>query len=449
MKLFMPPEAEKIIHILQEHGHEAYIVGGCVRDAVLGKTPNDWDITTSAEPMEVKSLFKRTIDTGLQHGTVTIMLGRQGYEVTTYRIDGKYKNHRKPSAVTFTKSLKEDLLRRDFTINAMAYNNREGLVDLYQGMEDLKQGIIRCVGVAEHRFDEDALRILRAVRFAAQLDFTIEEKTREAMTEKCGFLKDISAERIQTELTKLLVSAHPEKLLDAYTMGLTQVVLPEFDAMMKIGQNNPHHCYTVGEHGIAAVGYIENNPALRWGALLHDIGKTVTKHTGENGIDHFYGHNIKGIPMALSVLRRMKLDNQTINRVLRMVEWHDYGRDNAVTKSSLRKFIHKIGGPENFPDIIAIRYADTYAQSEYMREEKLQRIRHMEKLFHEILEAGDCLTIKQLKINGNDLMTLGIPAGRQIGDILNTLLDEVLEDPDKNYPEYLKKRAGELSPEGH
>lgn len=443
MKLQMPEHAKNIIETLQAHGYEAYVVGGCVRDAILGKEPHDWDITTSAEPMEVKALFKRTVDTGLQHGTVTVVMkdagtGKlAGYEVTTYRVDGKYEDHRRPTEVTFTKSLSEDLLRRDFTINAMAYNDKDGLVDLHDGVGDLERGVIRCVGIAEHRFDEDALRILRAVRFAAQLDFEIAEDTKQAIRVKKGFLKDISAERIQVELTKLLISAHPRKLMDAYDLGVTRVVLPEFDAMMETPQNNPHHCYSVGEHAIAAVENIEADMALRWAALLHDIGKPQTRTVDEEGIDHFYDHARTGMVIAREVLRRMKLDNNTIKRVLRIVEWHDYGMTGDIRKSTLRKAICKMGGMECFPDILKIRYADTLAQSAYQREEKLRQIKRMEQLYEEIKASADCMTIKDLKLGGRELKELGVEPGRKMGEILNRLLEDVLENPEHNTIEYL------------
>ncbi len=436
----MPENAAKIIHILQKEGYEAYIVGGCVRDAILGKCPNDWDITTSAKPEEVKALFRRTVDTGIQHGTVTVLMGGEAYEVTTYRVDGKYEDHRRPTEVSFTTSLSEDLLRRDFTINAMAYNDKEGIIDLYDGMGDLERGIIRCVGVAEHRFDEDALRILRAVRFAAQLNFVIEEETQKAIIKKEEFLKDISAERIQVELTKLLTSAHPERLMDAYKLGITKIVLPEFDAMIETEQNHCHHCYNVGEHSMHVVCNIENEPALRWAALLHDVGKTVTKTTGEDGTDHFYGHNIEGLPLARAVLRRMKLDNVTIKRVLKLVEWHDYGIDEKIKKNTLRKAIYRMGGAEWFPDILKIRLADTLAQSDYKREEKMKSIAHMQALYEEILADEDCLTVKDLAVNGGDLIALGVKPGKDMGDMLNRMLEDVLESPEHNTKEYLVER---------
>jgi tRNA nucleotidyltransferase/poly(A) polymerase len=262
MKIQLPEKVNRIITTLQKHGFEAYAVGGCVRDSFLGRVPGDWDITTSAAPEETKSLFARTFDTGIEHGTITVLLNGEGFEVTTYRIDGKYEDNRHPSKVQFTRSLSEDLLRRDFTINAMAYNEQDGLVDLFHGMEDLKKGVIRCVGNAEARFSEDALRILRAIRFSAQLGFEIEKETRQAIRKLAPNLSYISAERIQTELVKLLISDHPEKIQDAYELGITKVILPEFDAMMETTQETLHHCYNVGEHTIHALMNIPADKVL-------------------------------------------------------------------------------------------------------------------------------------------------------------------------------------------
>ena len=356
MKIQMPEAANYIIQTLMAHGYEAYIVGGCVRDSVLGRTPQDWDITTSATPEQTKALFRRTIDTGIEHGTVTIMMDHVGYEVTTYRVDGKYEDHRRPKEVTFTASLLEDLKRRDFTINAMAYNEQEGLVDIFGGAEDLRRGIIRCVGVPQERFDEDALRILRAVRFAAQLDFEIEAKTRQAIREKAEFLRDISAERIQVELTKLITSDHPERIIDAYELGITAIVLPEFDTMMETPQHTVYHKYDVGRHTVAVMQNIDATPVLRWAALLHDSAKPECRTTDEQGVDHFYGHPKAGKAIARRVLRRMKLDNDTIQRVERLVEWHDFGLDGTVTKKTLRRALNRMG-PDLFDDYAKLRRA--------------------------------------------------------------------------------------------
>ena len=273
MQIILPKNVNKIIHVLEEHGFQAYAVGGCIRDSLLGRTPHDWDITTSALPEQVKALFKKTVDTGIQHGTVTILLDGEGYEVTTYRLDGEYEDSRHPKEVTFTSLLSEDLKRRDFTVNAMAYNEKDGLVDLFGGQKDMEEKVIRCVGDPLERFTEDALRILRAVRFAAQLGFSIEERTREAIGILAGNLEHISAERIQAELVKLAVSPHPEEFYTACETGITRVILPEFDEAMETPQNNPHHCYTVGRHMIESMRQIEPDKVLRLTMLFHDIGK--------------------------------------------------------------------------------------------------------------------------------------------------------------------------------
>ena len=305
MKLTIPSNAEKILHILEENGYEAYVVGGCVRDSILGRNPNDWDITTSASPQQVKELFQRTVDTGLQHGTVTVLMDKEGYEVTTYRVDGDYEDGRHPKQVMFTSSLEEDLKRRDFTINAMAYHPERGLVDLFHGMEDMEHKIVRCVGDPMERFHEDALRILRAVRFSAQLGFTIEEKTKAGIQALAPNLKCVSAERIQTELVKLLVSPHPDYLRVAYETGITREFLPEFDACMETEQNTPHHCYTVGEHILHGLLLVRPDKVLRLTMLLHDIAKPVMRKTDENGRDHFKMHAPEGEKMAKSIHRRL------------------------------------------------------------------------------------------------------------------------------------------------
>lgn len=431
MKVQMPEAAAYIVNTLMEHGYEAYIVGGCVRDSILRKEPQDWDITTSATPEQTKALFRRSIDTGIEHGTVTIMMGNEGYEVTTYRVDGKYEDHRRPSAVTFTASLSEDLKRRDFTINAMAYNDMEGLVDAFDGMGDLEHGVIRCVGIPRERFDEDALRILRAVRFSAQMDFRIAEETRSAITEQAEFLRDISAERIQVELTKLITSGHPERLIDAYELGITQIVLPEFDAMMQTPQNTPYHCYDVGRHTIEVMKNIEPRPVLRWAALLHDVAKPQCRTTDPEGVDHFYGHPAEGRKLARQVLRRLKLDNDTIRRVERLVEWHDYGLDGTLTKRTLRKALNRMG-PDLFEDYRKLRLADMMGQSEYRIAKKKADLEQLEQFYKEIVENRECLSVKELEIDGRRLQELGVKPGPDMGRILNMLLQQVLEQPELN-----------------
>lgn len=452
MKIEIPTGAAYILQQLNKHGYEAYIVGGCVRDSLLGKQPNDWDITTSAKPEEVKAIFHRTIDTGIQHGTVTVLVDREilgdgsgslashtdyAFEVTTYRVDGVYTDHRRPESVCFTASLEEDLKRRDFTINAMAYNPEQGVIDIFGGQEDLEKGIIRCVGEASERFDEDALRILRAVRFAAQLDFVIENQTREAMRDQAKFLKDISAERICTELTKMIVSKHPERLEEAYELGLTNIFLPEFDRMMQTPQNNPYHLYDVGRHTLQVMRAVSATPVLRYAALLHDVGKPECKTTDETGVDHFYGHQELSAKMARTILRRLKLDNDTIDQVCRLVRNHDYGLSgDGPGMKSFRRFVAQLGA-EHFADFLEIRKGDMAGQSAYHLEQRRQVIAHMEAMYAEIIEHKQCLKLSELEISGKDLIAIGVKPGPDMGRILKALLDRVLEEPELNTREQL------------
>lgn len=434
MDIRLPGHVKFIIDTLEEAGFEAYAVGGCVRDTILKREPQDWDITTSARPEQVKDLFSRTIDTGIAHGTVTVMLERSGYEVTTYRIDGEYEDARHPSGVTFTADLLEDLKRRDFTINAMAYHPRRGLVDAFGGMRDMETGIIRCVGDPKERFGEDALRMLRAVRFAAQLGFAVEEHTRQAVTAMAPLLGKVSAERIQAELVKLLTSPHPEEMRTLYETGISRVVLPEWDAMMETQQNNPHHCYTVGEHTIEVLKGTEPERILRLAALLHDVAKPVCRSVDEQGIDHFYGHPEQGALLARKILRRLKFDNAATGMVSKLVAGHDV--NPPLTDRGVRRAIRRVG-LECYPVLFDLKKADILAQSTYRREEKLEALERYRQLYEEIMARQDCLSLKDLAVNGRDLMELGVPAGSRLGEILSELLELVVEDPEKNTKEYL------------
>lgn len=437
MIIALPENVKNIIDELENAGYEAYAVGGCVRDSILGRIPNDWDITTSAKPEEVKKIFKRTVDTGLKHGTVTVLMGKETYEVTTYRIDGEYEDSRHPKSVEFTSNLKEDLLRRDFTINAMAYNDTSGLVDIFGGMEDIEKKTIRCVGVAKERFTEDALRLLRAIRFAAQLGYTIEEETYEAIRELAPTLGKISAERIQAELNKTIVSDNPGMLKTAYELGLTKEFIPELDKCFETKQNNPHHCYTVGDHIINSVGNIENTKVLRLTMLLHDIAKPECLKTDEDGIDHFHGHQVKSSEKAKEILRRLKYDNDTIDRVSKLVRYHDE-RLEAGTKI-MRRAMNRIGA-EAFPDIFKVWRADIDAQSDYMREDKLQRLKQNIADYEEIIAKDECVCLKDLAVTGRDLIDNGIPSGPALGEILNLMLSDVIDNPENNNKEYLLEK---------
>nr|WP_180211200.1 CCA tRNA nucleotidyltransferase [[Clostridium] scindens] len=433
----LPEKVGRIIGTLQEHGYEAYAVGGCIRDSILGREPEDWDITTSAMPEETKALFDKTFDTGIQHGTITVLLEKEGFEVTTYRIDGKYEDSRHPKEVTFTRNLREDLLRRDFTINAMAYNETDGLVDIFGGLEDLEEGMIRCVGTAKERFKEDALRILRGVRFAAQLGFDIEEDTRQGMKELAWTLQNISAERIQVELVKMITSKRPEMLREAYELGMTRIVLPEFDQLMTTGQETPHHMYSVGEHTLHAMKNIRADKILRLAMLLHDMGKPALKTVDEAGVAHFKKHALESERIAENVLRRLKFDNDTIRKVTRLVRCHDLRM--PATAKSVRRAMNQIG-EELFPYYMEVRRADVLAQSMYQREEKIENLDQIEELYHQIVEDGDCVSLKDLAVTGRDLIASGMKPGKKIGEKLEELLKLVIEDPKLNTKEELLKR---------
>ncbi len=432
IQIQIPAGAARIIRRLEKEGYEAFIVGGCVRDACLGRKANDWDITTNAAPLTVKSLFRRTIDTGIQHGTVTVMDGDEGYEVTTYRIDGLYEDGRHPKEVTFTSDLTEDLRRRDFTINAMAYSERTGLVDVFGGISDLQAGYIRCVGEAKERFSEDALRILRAVRFASQLNFTIDPGTAQAAAELAPTLEKISAERIHDELQKILISDHPERLKEAYELGITAVVLPEFDRIMQ--QSLSRGCANVGEHTLLAMQQIRPERVLRWTMLVHDFGKPFCSVTGEDGRLHFPEHAQKSAELADTVLNRLKSDRQTQRQVHALAACHtDKPEAEAV---QVRRMASRVGS-DTFALYLEVKRADILAGTPELKEERLTWLEETERIWQEILERQDPLTVKDLAVTGRDLIREGIQPGRQMGALLETLLDAVLEDPACNVRETL------------
>lgn len=437
MKITLPENVKKALSLLSANGYEAFVVGGCVRDAVLGRVPSDWDITTNAAPKEVKKVFHHTVDTGLKHGTVTVLLGGESFEVTTYRIDGAYTDGRHPSFVTFTASLVEDLRRRDFTINAMAYNEDNGLVDLFGGVEDLEKRVIRCVGDPDERFNEDVLRILRAVRFSAQLGFDIELRTRCAIKRHADELGKVSKERIREELMKLLVSDNPGRLRDLYELGLTAEFLPQFDVCMETPQTTPHHAYNVGEHTVRAVENIDPDPILRLTMLLHDFGKPERRMVDKNGKDHFPGHPAESADIARDVLRELRFDNKTIEQVVNLVRWHD--RRPKHREGSVRRTLWRIG-PENFDAYLKVRRADDSAKSSYKREDKAADIIRTEEIGRRILKRGDPLSLRELAIGGRDLLAIGAK-GPEIGEILEAALELVLEDPKLNTRDFLMEYA--------
>lgn len=472
--MILPKPVAYIISTLEKAGYEGYAVGGCVRDTILQRDPQDWDITTSAKPEQIKGLFRKTIDTGIQHGTVTVMVDHVGYEVTTYRIDGEYEDNRHPKDVEFTTNLSLDLERRDFTINAMAYNDTRGLVDEFEGMEDIERKVIRCVGDAGARFDEDALRMLRAVRFSGQLCFDIEEETKRAIIERAENLKNISAERIRVELTKLLVSKGAGEIREAYKTGITKVILPEFDAMMTIDQKNPHHIYTIGEHSIRSVeimNYLFGLYSGKWDSsivpkevserakklcdmlsdkqhtilcltmLFHDIGKPEKMTLDEDGIGHFYGHHENGEKIAGKILKKLTCDNETVSAVRHLIRWHDYQYGESV--KSIRKAVAKIGR-DYIPMLFLVQFSDILAQNPVTFEEKLQKVYRAIERFEEVIASKAALELKELAIGGRELIALGIKPGPGIGKMLDTLFQEVLEMPEHNNEAYLLERAQEI-----
>lgn len=418
----IPKKVEYIIEELTNNGFEAFAVGGCVRDTILGRNPQDWDVTTSASPMDVKRIFKRTIDTGIQHGTVTVMLDKEGFEVTTYRIDGEYEDSRHPKEVTFTTNLTEDLRRRDFTINAMAYNPKSGIVDEFGGIEDLNNKIIRCVGVAKERFMEDALRILRAVRFSAQLGFEIEEETREAAKELAPTLKKISRERIQSELSKLVVSPHPDYVKELDNLSLNENIFEDR--------------IIINEHTLKMLLAVRDDKVLRWTALLQE------ESTAER---------------AKEILRGLKFDNFTINYVSRLTKW--LRTEIAPDKASVRHAVNKIG-EDIFEPLLEVKKAfyesmpegaqitmGAEKMTEFLSAEEKERkvaiLSEVEKLYRSIMEDGDCVSLKQLAVGGNDIIKAGLAKGQGIGEMLEYLLDIVLDDPTENEKENLLRRAKE------
>ncbi len=438
----------RIIERLTNAGFEAYAVGGCVRDLLLGREPKDWDITTNALPGQVKKIFRRTVDTGIQHGTVTVMMGKKGYEVTTYRIDGIYEDGRHPKEVSFTPDLIEDLKRRDFTINAMAYHPEKGLVDAFDGVGDLKRGLIKAVGNAKERFEEDALRILRAFRFAAQLGFQVEEKTYEAAGELRENLRKISAERIREELIKLVLSEHPERLRDLYYCGITEIILPEFDCCMKTEQRSRHHDYTVGEHTIQALridarysALLKEDPKagryVRLALLFHDFGKPKVRTEDEDGTQHFKGHAEVSEKIAADIMHRLKFDNDTLFHVKSLVKYHDHRPE--PTEQAVRRAMNRMG-EETFRLLFPVRAADMLAQSRYKREDKIRYQEKLMELYASVIQKNQCVSVKDLAVNGKDLIQAGIKPGKEIGEKLQELLELVLEDPECNTREYLLSR---------
>ena len=448
LKIKIPFGANEIIHNLQNNGYEAFLVGGCVRDSILGRPIHDYDITTSATPDEMMEVFKdkRIIETGLQHGTITIVINGEGYECTTYRIDGNYSDSRRPDSVAFTRSLEEDLKRRDFTINAMAYNNEAGLIDPFNGMKDMKYHKIRCVGRAEDRFSEDALRILRAIRFASQLGFVVDSDASLNIHKMYKNLENISTERINSEFCKIALSSEFYIQIVLFR-EVFSLFIPEIKDMFGFQQNNPYHIYDVWNHTVHAVQAYECDcePDLNSRDLItslavffHDIGKPHCYQDSEDGVRHFKGHGRVSADMTNEIMKRLRFDNDTREKVVELVYYHDATFE--VGKKYIKRWLNKIG-EEQFRRLLNVRRADIKAQADINQETRLQKIDNIGYILEEVLQDDECFSLKDLAVNGKDLITIGYKQGKEIGDVLNNLLDSVISGEYINEKEKLLEIA--------
>lgn len=438
MNIIMPKEVEKIIGHLNNAGYEAYVVGGCVRDSIMEKTPHDWDICTSATPEVVKSLFSHTADYGMKHGTITVFADKEGYEITTFRAETDYSDYRHPDTVEFVTDLNSDLSRRDFTINALAYNNESQLIDMFNGLDDIRNQIIRCVGNADERFKEDALRILRALRFAATLGFDIEDKTSEAIHYNVHLLKYIAEERKRDELMKLLGGNYTTKILLEYSDVIAEVI-PEIQLCVGFNQNNRYHCYDVYEHMVHAV---ENGitPIEKFALLIHDIGKPHCYTEDKKG-GHFYGHPAISEEIAKDVVNHLKFDNDSKKTILELVKYHDI--EIPITKKSVLKLLNRLG-EERALQLMDVKLADILAHAPGTQDALIEKWKIFNRLLGEVLVEEDCFSRKNLAVNGNDIKALGIAEGPEIGRIIQTLMDEITSEQIANEKEILLNRANEL-----
>lgn len=440
-KIAIPYGARYILRLLEDSLEDAYIVGGCVRDSILGKTPHDWDICTSAKPGEVLALMAehgiKTIETGLQHGTVTAVIGDESYEITTFRVDGEYSDNRRPDTVAFIGHVEEDLARRDFTINAMAYNEYEGFVDPYGGCGDLLQELVRCVGNPDDRFKEDGLRIMRALRFAATYGFKIEKHTAAAIHRNKDLLNNIAAERIQSELTRMLCGKGALDILLEYS-DVMAVIIPELGPCIGFDQNNKYHIYNVYDHIAHAVdSYRGTDISIKMALLLHDIGKPHCYTEDHNG-GHFHGHGVISHKLAKDVMERLRFDNKTKEEVLTLVLYHD-AEIHPGTRS-VKRWLNKVGAVP-FHNLITVRFADMYAHADINRDERITKYFAILKTAGDVLKERQCFQIKDLAVNGQDIMSLYVPEGPIVGKVLRHLLDKVIAEEIENERDALMKEA--------
>lgn len=441
LKIDMPVGAKRIIGNLTKHGFETYIVGGCVRDSLLGCCPKDWDICTSATPEIVKELHSRTIDTGLKHGTVSVIESDGIYEVTTFRIDGVYSDNRRPDRVRFVTDLKMDLSRRDFTVNAMAYNDETGLIDYYGGISDLKEHKIKCVGNADDRFDEDALRILRAIRFSAVYDFSIEHDTSRAIHDKVTLLRNIASERIQSEVCKTIIFGQRAADILLEYSDVVSTIVPEIAPCIGFVQNNKFHKYDVYEHMVRAMdAYTGHSLPVKFALLIHDIGKPLCYTEDENG-GHFYGHSVPSHNIAERVVDRLKFDNKTKEAVLELILYHDSVIE--PTAKTVKRWLNKIGA-ERLSQLLDVKMADIAAHADNTQTARINQYLAVREIAKEVIASEQCFRLKDLEINGRDVMSLGVEEGKRVGKILNCLLEGVISGDIDNTYEALLKCAREI-----
>ncbi|WP_300381472.1 CCA tRNA nucleotidyltransferase [Clostridium sp.] len=432
MKIFIPKEVEFIINNFYNNNHEAFMVGGCVRDSILNKTPKDYDITTSAKPEETLSLFEKTIPTGLKHGTITIVLNSDNYEVTTYRTEGIYIDNRHPSSVAFVTDIRDDLSRRDFTINALAYNNTLGLVDYFNGLEDLNNRIIKSVGDPNIRFQEDSLRMLRAIRFTCQLNFKIEENTFKAIQLNKHLIENISKERIRDELCKILISKKPSKGFELLSKcGLLEIILPEISSLINFSPLSVKHNKNVFSHTLRVLDNTKSNLYLRLAALFHDVGKLNTLTLESDGTYRFPLHNIEGANLSRRILKDLRFDNLTIKYVSKLIEHHLVPNPNNLpSKYDVKKLITDVP-----IDILPLLFNLQRSDINSLDNPKpfLKKVDYIESLVNEIIYNKEPLLVKDLNIKGNDLIKeLSIKNGKEVGLILDYLLNKVLINPELN-----------------
>ncbi len=439
MKIQLPPKVKYLTDRLEKSGFSAFAVGGCIRNSLLGIPPKDWDICTSAAPEDIKRCFAdlKTIDIGIRHGTVAVLLDGEKYEITTYRIEGVYSDNRRPDSVSFTDDVKLDLARRDFTVNAMAYNEKSGLVDPFGGREDLKSNLLRCVGDPDRRFKEDALRIMRALRFASVYGFEIEQKTSDAVHRNRELLLFIAVERIREELIGLLCGKNVERILNDYRDVLA-VFIPELSECFDFDQRNKHHRFDVFRHIAHSVSVVKNDPLLRLTMLFHDIGKPRACTTDENGCCHFKRHQRISADMSITIMRRLRFSCTEIDDVIKLIDYHDVRFSGS--KSQVKRLMRVLGA-DLTKDLFEIQRADILSQSDYLREQKLAAVSRAEEQFEEIIEDKEIYQLKALAVNGDDLISAGIADGRTIGCVLTMLLDNVIDGIAENNKNDLLKLA--------